>query len=206
MTLAEAHHHHKFGHFVGYGLHTDVVLGNSDIGTNDMYFAQLLNLSVLTAHLEGCRLPGGFAWEGILYRWDVQKWSLSTQSWNSLRGADSWVPTPFGGYSNDEKCLPEITHIRPFTARKVAWVFDSWVTTGDPVRIAIHTSATAPPDKQRILYTGIFVVRMPSNKTFQPQLPKHRHYTHNAGYECKRLVAAVHLEPANATFPNPQSD
>jgi|SRR6267378_819528 len=167
MAIVQTLHHRRFGHFVRYGWHTDIVMGNSDIALNDTYFAHLWNLSLLPADLEGCRLPGGFAGEGILYRWDVQRWNPASQSWNSLRGADTWVPEPFGGYSNDEKCRPEMTHIWPFTGRKVAWVYKDWVTTGDPIRIAIHTSATAPANRQQVIYTEIFTLKVLPAKTFR---------------------------------------
>jgi hypothetical protein len=164
MATIEARHHRKFGHFVGYGLHSDIVVANSDIGTNDTYFAQLWNLSLSTLDVEGCRLPGGYAGKGILYRWDVQKWNPATQAWDSLHGADTWIARPFAGYWNEEACLPEMTHIRPFSARKVAWVYKDWVTTGDAIRIAVHTSATVPPDRQRVVFTELFVIRRPPDK------------------------------------------
>lgn len=164
VAIIEGRHHHKFGHFVGYGSHTDIVVGNSDVGSGDTYFAQLWNLSLATVDVEGCRLPGGYVGEGILYRWDVQKWNPATQGWDSLHGADTWVAKPFGGYWSEEGCLPEMTHVRPLSWRKVAWVYKDWVTTGDPIRIAVHTSATTPPEKQQILYTELFVVKRPPNK------------------------------------------
>ena len=91
LVGAQAWHRYRFGHFLGYGLHTDVVIGDSDIGTNDVYYARIWNLSASTVEIEGCRLPGGYAGEGVLYRWDVQKWDSSAQQWSNLRGADNWV-------------------------------------------------------------------------------------------------------------------
>ncbi len=73
LLTAEGWHHHKFGHFVGYGLHADVILGNSAVGKNDTYYAVLKNLSVTNLQIEGCRLPGGFIGSGTLYQWDVQR-------------------------------------------------------------------------------------------------------------------------------------
>jgi hypothetical protein len=52
---AEFLHHHRFGHFVRPGVLTDVIVGNSDIGTNDMHYARLLNFSIIPFRLEGCK-------------------------------------------------------------------------------------------------------------------------------------------------------
>jgi hypothetical protein len=160
LLVLEGWHHARYGHFVGYGLHTDVVLGDSDVGKGDMYYARAWNLSASTAEIEGCRLPGGIAGSGIMYHWDVQRFDVVRQQWNSLRGANNWVPEPFGGYGNDAewKCKPEITRIRPLSTRTLGWVYREWVTRGDAVRMAIHTSIELPPDGQRIIYTPIFSV------------------------------------------------
>jgi hypothetical protein len=106
-------------------------------------------------------LPGGYAGEGVMYTWDVQRWNASSPTWESLRGADHWVPTPFGGYSNDEKCgstAMQVTRIRPLGAAVLGCVYKDWVTTGEPVRMAIHTSPSQPPTQQPIFYTNTFVV------------------------------------------------
>ena len=157
-SVLEGCHYYRMHHFVKYGLHIDVVLGNSDIGRKDTYYARIWNLSVHSIYVEGCRLPGGYAGEGVLYRWDVQRWNVSAQRWDSLRGADNWVPTPFGGYANDEKCLPQMTRIRPLGTRVLGWVYKDWVTTGEPVRMAIHTSVSRPATQQTILFTSTFVI------------------------------------------------
>lgn len=158
VCAVEGYHFWRTRHFVGYGPHIDVVVGNSDIGRRDMYYARYWNLSAHSDYIEGCRLPGGYAGEGILYRWDVQKWNGTARRWDSLRGADNWVPTPFGGYGSDKKCMAEVTRIRPLGSRVLGWVYKDWVTTGEPVRIAIHTSLSLPPSQQPILYTTTFVV------------------------------------------------
>ena len=41
FCLAETEHRLQFGHFANYGAHTDVVLGNSGIGSDDTYYADL---------------------------------------------------------------------------------------------------------------------------------------------------------------------
>jgi hypothetical protein len=161
LVTAETVHHHRFGHFVGYGLHTDVIVANSAIGTYDTYVARIWNISIKTLDIEGCRLPGGYAGEGIIYRWDIQKWEQSGKRWVSLRGADTWVPKPFGGYDNEEPCRPEMTPVRPLQSLRAGWVYKDWVTTGESIRVAIHTSATSPPEKQQIVYTSMFVVKHP---------------------------------------------
>ena len=158
LLVIESWHRTRYGHFIGYGLHTDVVLGNSDIGTGDMYYARVWNLSASTIEIEGCRLPGGYAGSGILYQWDVQRFDATRQQWNSLRGANNWVRHPFGGYDNERECPAEMTRIRPLYKRIVGWVYRGWVSKGEAVRMAIHTSVKRSPDSQRIIYTPIFIV------------------------------------------------
>lgn len=158
---AELYHQIVFGHFVGWGIHTDVVLGNSDVGTRDMYFAKLWNLSLTPFEIEGCLfandVPGVPA--SVLYRWDVQKHGSSGDRWLSLHGADTWMPGPFEGVWREEGCVPSVTRVLPLHRRTVGWVYKDWVTTGEPVRMAIHTSATKPPEAQHIVYTQTFVVK-----------------------------------------------
>jgi len=141
LSGAEIYHHQRFGHFFGYGLHSDVILGNSDVGANDMYYAWLWNLSFEPFEIEGCDEPSdvGGVPDSVLYRWDVQKRDSLNQRWVSLRGADNRVQTPFGGNWNEDGCSPVMTRIRPF-------------------RMAIQTSARVPPESQRIVYTEMFVV------------------------------------------------
>ena len=161
VPVLEGRHYYRMHHFAGYGTHIDVVLGNSEIGRKDTYYARLWNLSIHSIYVEGCRLPGGYAGEGVRYRWDVQRWNTSAQPWESLRGADHWVPTPFGGYGNDEKCASnalEMTRVPPLGATVLGWVYKDWVTTGEPVRMAIHTAPSRPPSQQLILYTNTFIV------------------------------------------------
>lgn len=156
----ELYHHYRFGHFVGYGLHTDVILGNSDVGTDDIYYARLWNLSFEPLEIEGCVWPSdvGGVPDSVTYRWDVQKHDSSSQRWVSLRGANTWVEKAFGGNWDETGCSPAMTRIRPFLSRKVAWVYKDWVTTGEPIRMAIQTSARVSPESQRIVYTDMFVV------------------------------------------------
>ena len=166
VGATELYHRCRFGDFFGYGLHTDVILGNSDIGNNDMYYARLWNVSFKPFQIEGCVSPSGDDGgvpRSVVYRWDVQKREPSSQHWVSLRGADTWVMSPFGGswYGGSwlqDRCLPATTQIRPLQSRKVAWVYRDWVTNGDAIRIAIHTSVRVAPENQRIIYTDLFVV------------------------------------------------
>ena len=161
LSVLEGRHYYRMHHFAGYGPHMDVVLCNSDIGRRDTYCARLWNLSIHSIYVEGCRLPGGYAGEGVMYRWDVQRWDTSAQHWESLRGADNWVPMLFGGYGNDEKCASnalEMTRVPPLGATLLGWVYKDWVTTREPVRMAIHTSLSRPPSQQLILYTNTFIV------------------------------------------------
>jgi hypothetical protein len=166
LSAAEIYHRERFGHFVGYGLHTDVILGDSDVGTKDMHYARLWNLSFEPFEIEGCISPSdvGGVPDSVAYRWDVQKRDSSNQWWVSLRGANTWVQKPFGGNWDEVGCSPVMTRIRPFQSRKVAWVYKDWVTTGDPIRMAIQTSVRVPPESQRIVYTDMFVLTAHTTK------------------------------------------
>jgi hypothetical protein len=157
LTL-EGWHHHKYGHFVGYGLHADMILGNSDVGKNDTYYAVLKNLSVTNYQIEGCRMPGGIAGSGIYFQWDVQRFNRSRNDWDSLGVAKNWVPEPFDSERWDGCSHRDIWQIPPFSSRATAWVFKDWVTNGDVVRMAIHTSLGTPADQQMIIYTPTFTV------------------------------------------------
>ncbi len=165
----EVLHRRKYGHFVAYGIHTDVILGNSDVGMNDTYWARLENFSFGPLELVGCVFPNDVIGEpnSILFHWDVQKRAPNSTMWVSLRGADNWVEVPFGGTSDDTPCRPTKVRLMPFQSRIVAWVFDTWVTTGEPVRLAIHTSATTPPEHQKIIYTDTFIVKQGISKPRQ---------------------------------------
>ena len=161
ISVLEVFHYRRVGYLFGYGPHIDVILGNSSIGRNDTYCARLSNLSLHSVYVEGCRLPGGYAGKGIMYSWDIQRWNASRQLWESLGGADHWVEEPFGGFDNKEKCAPnalETTRIRPFRTAVLGWVYKDWVTSREPIRMAIHTSLSLPTDRQPILYTRTFVV------------------------------------------------
>lgn len=155
-------HRARYGDWPAPGLHTDVVLGNSDIGTNDTYYARVWNLSLRTIEIEGCRLPGGYVGSGTLYHWDVQRWDDSRHDWSSLQGANNWLPQPLGAWDSDNdywsKCGGEITRIRPLGSRTVAWIFKDRVREGDNVRMAVHTSVKLPLYRQRIIYTQTFSI------------------------------------------------
>jgi hypothetical protein len=161
LSIIEGRHYYQLRHFAGYGPHIDVVLGRGWSSRRDTYYARLWNISVHSIYIEGCRLPGGYAGEGVIYTWDVQRWNDSSQSWDSLRGADHWASTPFGSFEDNPKCpskAVEVTRIRPLRATVLGWVYKDWVTTGEPVRMAIHTSLSLPPSQQPIFYTNTFIV------------------------------------------------
>src|SRR5215510_1766291 len=97
LTTFETLHRMRYGHFVGYGLHTDIVLADSAVAKSDTYVAVVRNLSLASFAVEGCRLPDGYAGSGVLYHWDVQRWDPSRHDWSSLHGANNWVAQPLGG-------------------------------------------------------------------------------------------------------------
>lgn len=89
--VAELLHHHRFRHFVSYSVHADVIVGNSDIGTHDMHYARLLNISLIPFRLEGCKFASDVIGvpDSVVPRWDVQKPDAASGRWFSLRGADT---------------------------------------------------------------------------------------------------------------------
>jgi hypothetical protein len=160
FVSAESLHKLYYGHFIKPGLHTDIVLTNSDIGTNDTYMAHVWNFSAKTIEVEGCRLPGGYAGSGVLYHWDIQRWDPMRNDWSSLDGANNWLPKPFGHQDDNwSKCGGEMTQIRPLGSHNLAWVFKDWVTPQDSIRMAIHTSVKMPLDHQPIIYTQMFSIQ-----------------------------------------------
>jgi hypothetical protein len=146
----EIYHERNFGHFVGYGVHTDIVV------ESDFHFARVLNLSLSTLDIKGCRMGGGYAGNGIFYDFDVQKWDPSNGQWLIFRGADTWDANSHE-HTFPLKCAPgEVTHIPPITSRVVAWTYKGWITTPDPIRIVVYTSLIQPAGKQRIIYSETF--------------------------------------------------
>jgi hypothetical protein len=156
VTSFELLHHRRFGHFVGYGAHTDIIATPTGIDSEEFHFVRLLNLSFSTIDIEGCRMGGGYAGRGIFYDFDVQKWDNSFRQWLTFRGADTW-DTDSSEHSFPQKCASsEITHIWPLTSKVVAWTYTGWITKPDPIRVVVYTSLTQPPDKQRRFYTEMF--------------------------------------------------
>ena len=142
-----------------------MIVGNSDIGAHDMHYARLLNFSVIPFRLEGCKFASDVFGvpDSVMPRWDIQKRDRASGRWFSLRGADTWVPGPFGGNFKEEPCRPAMLRFAPFQSREVAWVYKDWVTTGEPVRMAIQTSVSKPPENQMIVYTDMFIVKSGRN-------------------------------------------
>jgi hypothetical protein len=118
---AEILHHHRFGQFAEYGLHTDVILGNSDIATHDTYIANLWNLSLTLFDLEGCIVPSdvGGVTDSVLHRWDVQKRDSISGTWVYLRGADTWVAVPLSGCFMQEPCRPAMIRLAVNAKRSI---------------------------------------------------------------------------------------
>jgi hypothetical protein len=161
MAILELGHRIHYGHFVGYGVHTDVILSNSAVGTSDTYVARVWNVSLRSIDVEGCKLPGGYAGSGTLHHWDVQKWDSTRRDWSSLKDANHWIPQAFTTPDPEDKwarCGGATTRIYPFAARELAWVFKDWVAKGETVRMAIHTSSRLPADRQPIIYSPSFTV------------------------------------------------
>lgn len=135
VTSFELLHHRRFGHLVGYGAHTDIIITPTGVDSGEFHLVRLSNFSFSMIDIEGCRMGGGYAGNGIFYEFDVQKWDPSLRRWLTFRGADTW-DTDSSKRSFPHNCAPsEVTHIWPFTSKVVAWTYTGWTTTDDPIRV-----------------------------------------------------------------------
>ena len=153
----ESFHKWRFGHFAGYGIHTDIITKSAGLTQADFHFVRLLNLTFSTVDLEGCRMGGGYAGNGIFYDFDVQKWDAPNRRWLIFRGADEW-DTNSDLRSFSQICSrAELTHIRPLTSQIVAWTYKDWITRPDPIRVVVYSSLTQPTEKQQVYYSEAFI-------------------------------------------------
>jgi len=87
----EIGHRYKFGHFVSYGLHVDVVSEDVSIGIpgqTKMYRAELSNFSFWPVRLEACDyVTDGFG-RGTEYPYAVQRWESASGSWRTIVAPD----------------------------------------------------------------------------------------------------------------------
>lgn len=73
----EFRHRSRFGHFVPYGLHVDVLSRDVSIGIpgqTKMYWAELSNFSILPVRLNGCDYVTDAFDKGTKYPYAVQRW------------------------------------------------------------------------------------------------------------------------------------
>jgi hypothetical protein len=158
LASFELLHHRRFGHFVQYGTHTDIIITPTGANSEAFHLVRLLNLSFSTIDIEGCRMGGGYAGNGIFYDFDVQKWDTSSRQWLTFRGADTWdADSSVRSFSHKNCASAEITHIRPLTSEVVAATYTGWTKTADPIRVVVYTPLSQPPEKQRRFYTEMFI-------------------------------------------------
>jgi hypothetical protein len=154
-------HFCHYGDTVTFGAHTDIVLGNSDISKGDTYLVRLWNLSIRPIDLDGCFESNDVigAPPSVLFRWDIQRWNPARNAWDSLRGADTWVPKSYGGYWSEMSCRPVRKRVNPLHKLTIAWVYNGWVRSGEPIRVAVHKLMSAGENPDNIIFTRTFAIR-----------------------------------------------
>jgi len=157
----ELRHRSKYGHFAAYGIHTDVVSENHDLGipgVQTVYCMVLTNLTFFPAKFEAIKLPGGFIGSGYKYHDQLQKWDQKSGSWVTVM--DTVAVSAGSGWDR-----PNITRtIWPGQSiYPIGWdaiAATEGVTSGDTVRIAVFNTfrpVAALPETPA--YSPVFIVR-----------------------------------------------
>lgn len=100
VAYCEIGHRYKFGHFVPYGLHVDVLSEEVSIGIpgqKKMYQAELSNFSFWPVKLEACDYLTDAFGRGTAYPYAVQRWDSASGSWQTIvatTGDDFCHPVP----------------------------------------------------------------------------------------------------------------
>jgi hypothetical protein len=139
----EVVHRVRYGHFVGYGVHVDVELGDSDVGRGDTMYANITNLSLRTLRLEGGEFPNDISVKrDLTHCWFVQRWDDNAQRWlNWDFRAGDWNDTAVRCDFTGAIGLGTRT-LRPFqSVRHVAWVYKEW-GKDDLLRIVVRQSSS----------------------------------------------------------------
>ncbi len=88
-VVFELIHYHRFGHFVGYGLHADLLSMQQSIGipgVNSMYAVQVRNYSLLPKTLEACQEPNDVSpFYQLIYRYQTELFEPRSGQWNVFR-------------------------------------------------------------------------------------------------------------------------
>jgi hypothetical protein len=102
VSYFELSHRYKFGHFVPYGLHVDVLSEDVSIGIpgqTKMYRAELSNFSFLPVRLDACEYITDAFDHGIAYPYAVQRWDSASGKWQTIiqpKGDGFCRPYPTG--------------------------------------------------------------------------------------------------------------
>lgn len=168
VVVVEISHHVKFGDFIGYGLHADVLQRTGDIGVpgvNTLYAVRVFNYSLLPVTFTGVNFPGGYLGAGFRCRYQLQKWSVQDHGWATVI---DFRPTEVAQEPLSRKIVYPLRSLNP-----VAWEATGGRNTllqGDSVRFAIFrdVNATSPT-----VYTEAFSVKrdtMPAASASMPGL------------------------------------
>jgi hypothetical protein len=102
ISLLELGHLIRFGHFLPFGLHADVVVSKADYGIDGItkaYEAKLTNYGILPARITACDFIDDAMSHGTLVGSTVEKWDPSARKWESIFKRDKSAfcqPYPLG--------------------------------------------------------------------------------------------------------------
>lgn len=160
-------HHHRFGHFLGYGWHVDVMVKTFEAGLpgpRRFYAMSATNLTlqprVFQVVTDG-RFGGLGCGKGVIYREQVQKWDSASQKWVTIPES---IPV-----SVPQNAVP-VRHARfgfELTTKTIgpgeSVCAAGWdpigsyrdLKRGDVARLVVFSLYTAPENdrKQRVLYS-----------------------------------------------------
>jgi hypothetical protein len=158
----EVRHKSRFGHFAGYGLHSDIISEDHDLaipGVRTAYSLVLTNLTPLPTKLEVIKMPGGYSGYGYKYHYEIEKWDQRSNSWATV--LDSVAISKGTAWAEPNASLTVWPGQSIYPIGWDALAATEGITEGDTLRIVVfntfQTSGTAGKPNQ--IYSSSFVVR-----------------------------------------------
>jgi hypothetical protein len=155
----ELRHRRYLGHFVGYGIHTDMFCANEDWGVPGIrasYSMRVINLTLWPVKFQVIKLPGGFVGYGFEYHEVIQRWDNKT-GWVTFsdstaleQGTPSSNPNATVTLWPGQSVYP--TGVEALGARE-------GISEGDRLRILIFPKfAVSTAERGKAIYSQPFVV------------------------------------------------
>jgi hypothetical protein len=156
ITAVEIHHRLRFGHFVGYGIHADLVESPGDIGVpgiKTLYAAKVSNYTFLPLKLVGWVQTSDFLGAPRVFscRFQVQKLSPQDGHWIVVM---DFKPTGGSQFPVATKMLYPLDSVVPMD-HLPAGAVDS-LRIGDVARFAVFTNLSASVAN---VYTQLFRIK-----------------------------------------------